>query len=74
MISRFRLLKREEIEEINSSTMRILERVGVEVRNENALKLLGENGCEVEGRRVRIPEELAKECLKKAPSEIELYS
>ena len=74
MVRGFRLLEREEIEEIHSSTMRILERVGVEVRNENALKLLGENGCEVEGRRVRIPEELAKECLKKAPSKIELYS
>jgi len=74
MVRGFRLLEREEIEEIHSSTMKILERVGVEVRNENALKLLGENGCEVEDRRVKIPEELATECLKKAPSEIELYS
>ncbi len=74
MISRFRLLGRDEIEEIHSSTLHILEKVGVEVRNENALRLLEENGCEVEDRRVRIPEELARECLKKAPSKIELYS
>jgi len=70
----FRLLERDEIEEIHASTLQILERVGVEVRNENALRLLKENGCEVEERRVRIPEELVAEGLKKAPSEIELYS
>lgn len=74
MVREFKLLERDEIEEIHSSTLHILEKVGVEVRNENALRLLGENGCEVEDRRVRIPEELAMECLKKAPSEIELYS
>ena len=74
MISRFRLFERDEIEEIHTSTLQILEKVGVEVRNENALKLLEENGCEVEGRRARIPEELVAECLRRAPSEIELYS
>ncbi len=74
MVREFKLLERDEIEEIHSSTLHILEKVGVEVRNENALRLLEENGCEVEGRRVRIPEELARECLKKAPSKIELYS
>ncbi len=74
MVREFKLLERDEIEEIHNSTIYILEKVGVEVRNENALRLLKENGCEVEDRRVRIPEELAAECLKKSPSEIELYS
>ncbi|KYH39063.1 MAG: hypothetical protein AYL28_001560 [Candidatus Bathyarchaeota archaeon B23] len=74
MVRGFRLLERGEIEEIHSSTLRLLERTGVEVRNEEALSLLEENGCEVEERRVRIPGELVEECLRRAPSKIELHS
>jgi trimethylamine--corrinoid protein Co-methyltransferase len=74
MVRGFRLLERDEIEEIHFTTLRLLERTGVDVRNGEALRLLEENGCEVEGRRVRVPGELVEECLEKPPSEIELYS
>jgi trimethylamine--corrinoid protein Co-methyltransferase len=74
MMRLFRILGRDRIEEIHTYTLRVLEKTGLEVRNEEALRLLRENGCEIEDRRVRIPEELVTECLRKASSEIELYS
>lgn len=73
MVKGFRLIEEDKFEEIHSSTLRLLEKTGVEIRNREALNLLDKNGCDVRGRRVRIPGELVEECLKRPPSEIQLY-
>ena len=74
MTGRLRLLTEDQIEEIHSATLEILREPGIAVENPEALRLLREAGCEVEGETVRIDEELVDECLKKAPSVIDIYT
>ncbi|MEM1508420.1 MAG: trimethylamine methyltransferase family protein [Thermofilaceae archaeon] len=73
---KFEILTRDEIDLIHESTVNVLERVGVKVFEPGALKLLGEAGAEVNQKemKAKIPEELLKECLKKAPRRFSLYS
>jgi trimethylamine--corrinoid protein Co-methyltransferase len=63
-------LTEEHVEAIHRGTLSVLEGTGVRVEHERALKLLEKNGCKVDydNRRVRIPQALAEECLRKCPS------
>jgi trimethylamine--corrinoid protein Co-methyltransferase len=56
--------------------MKLLEEVGVKVYNDTALKLLADAGVDVDfdSKLARIPQNLVKESLVKAPSTIRLYS
>jgi len=69
-------LTRDDMEAIHLASLKLLEERGVVVKNAEALRILKENGCEVdEAKQVaRIPEHIVKECLRKAPSLIRLYS
>jgi trimethylamine--corrinoid protein Co-methyltransferase len=71
----FRVLTNEDIESIVSAAMRTLEETGIRVDGENALKVFAEGGADVDfqNRRVKIPEHLVNESIKRAPSEIKLY-
>jgi trimethylamine--corrinoid protein Co-methyltransferase len=69
----FRILSRDQIEEIIGATLEILERVGVMVSNEEALKLLEDGGARVDGQGlVRIPSAMVQRALGTAPHRIVL--
>ena len=72
----FRLLSKDDIQTIHETSLKVLEEVGVQIDNENALNLLANAGANVNYKEklVFIPEALAKEALKKTPSEFKLYS
>ncbi len=68
------ILNEEEVEAIHQGTLEVLERTGVRVEHERALKLFSKNGCQVDfdAMRVRIPPDLALECLRQAPSSFKI--
>jgi len=69
----FRVLSRDQIEEIIGATLEILERVGVMVSDEEALGLLGKGGARVEGDGlVRIPSAMVQRAFGTAPHRIVL--
>lgn len=69
----FRVLSKDQIEEIVGATLEILERVGVMVSDEEALKLLKDGGALVEGHGlVRIPSAMVQRALGTAPHRIVL--
>jgi trimethylamine--corrinoid protein Co-methyltransferase len=69
----FRVLSRDQIEEIIGATLEILERVGVRVSDEEALGLLGKGGARVEGEDlVRIPSAMVQRAFGTAPHRIVL--
>ncbi|MCX8182998.1 MAG: trimethylamine methyltransferase family protein [Crenarchaeota archaeon] len=67
------MLSSREIEEVHGSALQVLQEVGVLFESSGALQILKANGAEVRGSVAYIPEELVKDCLKKAPSSISLY-
>jgi trimethylamine--corrinoid protein Co-methyltransferase len=71
----FRILSDEGIEKIVSGAMQVLEKTGVLVEGSNALKVFADGGAEADfqSMRVKIPESLVKEAVKKAPSEVKLF-
>jgi len=73
-IQTLQLLSSAEIEDIHNSSLIILHERDIMIKNDHALALLKKFGCEsVSGNIVHIPEQLVKECIKKAPSTIRLY-
>lgn len=64
------VLNENQVRAIHTATLRVLSETGVTFNSEKALKLLAENGCKVDfsTKRVKIPEFLVEDCLKKAPS------
>lgn len=70
------LLSSDDIDTIHATSIQILEKIGVQIDNDDALKILNEAGAAVDFDKESacIPESLIKECLKKAPSELRLYS
>ena len=67
-------LSGSEVRLVHDASMEILERVGVRVVEPRALDLLRSAGAEVgEGARVRIPESLVMECVRRAPRTFTLY-
>lgn len=68
-------LASEEVGRIHEASLEVLARVGVRVPEPRALKLLKEAGAEVDERtsRVRLPEGIVMECVKRAPRSFTLY-
>ena len=62
-----------ECRQIHLATLEVLERVGVDVHEDRARKILAGGGARVEGIRVRIPEYLVEEALRRAPRRMTIY-
>lgn len=73
-IRAFDILSEQEIQAIHDGTLQVLENTGLNFFHERALKLFAENGCEVDfaTNRVRMPNHLVEECLRKTPSSFEM--
>jgi len=73
---RLEVLSREEVEKIHVASLNVLSRVGVRIDHENALKLLNSVGAEVDfnKRIAKIPENLVREAIAKAPKVVKLCS
>ncbi|MGB9718133.1 MAG: trimethylamine methyltransferase family protein [Thermoproteota archaeon] len=67
------MLNSSAVEEVHGAALQVLQEVGVVFESVEALQVLKSNGAEVRGSVAHIPEELVKDCLKKAPSSISLY-
>jgi trimethylamine--corrinoid protein Co-methyltransferase len=71
----YRLLTEEQIQEIHRASLEVLETVGVRLLHEGAVELLRDAGCRVKGDNVvQIPNWLVEECIRSAPSRINMYS
>ena len=68
------ILTEEQVEEIHRATLDVLRNTGVRHESEWALDFFKKNGCEVdlEEKRVRFPEGLVEECLRRCPSSFRL--
>jgi trimethylamine--corrinoid protein Co-methyltransferase len=64
------VLSDEQLEAIHRATLEVLWVTGVRMEHEQGLKLLEQHGCKVDddAMRVRMPQGLVEECLRKAPS------
>ena len=62
-----------ECRRIHLATLEVLERVGVDVHAQRAREILADGGARVDGIRVRIPEYLVEESLRKAPRRMTIY-
>jgi len=64
------LLSEEHVEAIHRATLAVLSRTGVRFESEKALNLFKDHGCDVDAdeMRVRFPEALVEESLRKCPS------
>jgi len=62
-----------ECRQIHLATLEVLERVGVDVHGNQAREILAGGGARVDGIRVRIPENLVEEALRKAPRRMTIY-
>ena len=63
-----------ECRKIHLATLEVLERVGVDVHDAKAREVLAGGGARVDGIRVRIPEYLVEDALRKAPRRLTLYN
>jgi len=71
-----RVLNEEEMDRIHALSLQILEEVGVKITHERALRLFKDGGCNVDEdvKRVRIPEDLTTEIIKRNTGrELKLY-
>ncbi|MCP4627638.1 MAG: hypothetical protein GY850_29595 [bacterium] len=62
-----------ECRRIHLATLEVLERVGVDVHDKKAREILAGSGAGVDGIRVRIPEYMVEEALRKAPRRMTIY-
>jgi trimethylamine--corrinoid protein Co-methyltransferase len=62
-----------ECRQIHLATLEVLERVGVDVHEDRAREILAGAGARVDGIRVRIPEYLVEDALRKAPRRMTIY-
>jgi trimethylamine---corrinoid protein Co-methyltransferase len=70
----FRLLQKDQLDDIHDASMEILIRTGIDVHNEEALNLLRKGGAFVDGKRVCIPEHLIDWAVRTAPHNIDIYT
>jgi len=72
---RLRLLRNDEMNAIYSGALELLHKKGVKYHNSEALRIIGDSGGEVNQKDMvaKLPEELIKESIMKAPSKISLY-
>ena len=66
----FEILSKENVEQIKKATLDILKETGMTIDHKGALELLEENDCIVdyENMRVKFPEGLVEECIRRCPS------
>lgn len=71
----FKILSRDQIEELHKATIEVLENIGIKNLHDEAREIMESVGCEVEHDKkiVRIPESVLMKYLKKAPTKITLY-
>jgi trimethylamine--corrinoid protein Co-methyltransferase len=71
----YEILSGDDLDKIHGATMEILRRHGIRVLEPKALELFGDAGADVDRktRMVRIPENLVKETIRRAPSEFKMY-
>lgn len=64
------VLEKGEISSIKAGVLQVLNKTGVAFHDQRALTLLADNGCKVDfdTHRVRFPESLIHDCLKRCPS------
>ncbi|HIH00759.1 TPA: hypothetical protein HA259_01520 [Thermoplasmata archaeon] len=69
------ILSRDDLDKIHGATAEVLQRLGMKIWEPTALKLFKDAGAEVDEKTmmVRIPENLLKETVRKAPREFKLY-
>ncbi len=70
-----KVLTEEELARIDQATVQVLEKTGIRMEHAEALKLCADNDCEVDfnNQIVRMREEVWKEALARAPSQVTLY-
>jgi trimethylamine--corrinoid protein Co-methyltransferase len=73
--SYFEVLSQSEVEQIHAASMNILESVGIRVGLKRARDAFGEAGAHVDeaARSVRMPEEIVRGAIGRAPSQFTLY-
>lgn len=69
----FLMIGEKEIVSIIEEALNILKTIGVLVENQEAVLLLKNSGMRIKENRVSITEKLVRDCLKSAPSAIEIY-
>lgn len=64
------ILSHEDVAQIKQATLDILKETGIRIEHKGALQLLEQNDCLVDydSFRVRMPEGLVEECLRRCPS------
>lgn len=76
LVNPYERLSKDQIEDIHQASMKLLENIGIESYNENAADLFEKNGADViqTGKfwKIKIPEELILEGIKKAPRTVVL--
>lgn len=70
------ILTEEQVQTIHRGTLAVLKNTGIRFESKRALKLFEDNGCEVDygEMRVKFPESLVEECLRKCPSSFHVKS
>jgi trimethylamine---corrinoid protein Co-methyltransferase len=72
MTPHFRVLSKDQIEEIHMATLEVLRRTGVVVKDAEGRDLLKKAGCWVDGERVRIPPSLVEWAMRTCPPRVVL--
>ncbi len=73
MRPKLELLTREQIEAVLSEAFELMRDPGIKVQCEEAQRLLADHSAVIESDVVRIPEELALQCIASVPREFDLY-
>jgi trimethylamine---corrinoid protein Co-methyltransferase len=75
VVPEYRLLTEEQIREFHRAALEVNEKIGMRVNSDEGVRLLKDHGCQVaEGNMVRIPNYVVEECLRSAPSRIDIYN
>jgi len=74
-LDQIKVLTKQEVEFIHSSTLELLEKVGIKIDDQNTRRLFQDYGAEVDNGSgfVKIPESLVIEKLKQVPSSFKLF-
>ena len=70
----FSILSRDEVYKVHMASLHILEKIGLKINSRKALEILAEAGAYVDfnDKRVRMPQSLVEEAIRKAPATIKL--
>jgi trimethylamine--corrinoid protein Co-methyltransferase len=75
VVPEYRLLTENQIHEFHRAALEVNEKIGMRVNSEEGVQLLKDHGCTVtDGNKVLIPNYVVEECLRSAPSRIDIYN